>query len=560
MVKLKYIPTYVRVLEDLRALSTCRYRNVSCIVIKDNRIIAQGVNGTPHNHIECMEFHLLLQLLFFPNIPHLIGELVYDRVKVNNYPLLDYLKKYYTTLFFEKVLRKVRESGIAKIDITSRNKILEVIRSSSERTTFGEITIWDEIMKGIFKGGSPRKIKENLQNIVLSVMKDFTPLGRLNQNDREMAKYVADVIYYQYIQLRLLLGSGFFRAVQTALIDYLAVKLGLLNKKELKKLNQIYLKKVKGGYKGGTKGDEGRDSELLKEISKTIVNKVKKLTEFVVEGSFTKHFYFYRLFEKYLYDDGLELIYPTTIRYIFIDLIGEGVYKNIEKSIRGSEFREIIKQYLKVLWKAIDLYRDRFYLKVYETKGHESGKEKSTPNHITISRYRKNVIKRIEELSIKKRMGFERVYMLELLDRAEKIYTRRKDHAKSNTGDGINILRLVKKLILGKAWGLTFDVIKVMNYVHSNLEVHAEQNALVSLVRYAGGMAGRTSSPISIFVTTLPCIDCAKLLSNLNVSRIYYLEEYKQTDRPHIDPKVIDDFLQSCSISLHKLKKGDIIG
>lgn len=51
--------------------------------------------------------------------------------------------------------------------------------------------------------------------------------------------------------------------------------------------------------------------------------------------------------------------------------------------------------------------------------------------------------------------------------------------------------------------------------------IHAEDNALRKLEYSATGM--------SLFVTTAPCIHCAKLIIKSNIAEVFYGEEYKNT-------------------------------
>ena len=52
--------------------------------------------------------------------------------------------------------------------------------------------------------------------------------------------------------------------------------------------------------------------------------------------------------------------------------------------------------------------------------------------------------------------------------------------------------------------------------------IHAEDNALKKLNYSAEGMC--------LFVTTAPCIHCAKIIVNSNVSVVYYDDEYNNID------------------------------
>jgi dCMP deaminase len=53
---------------------------------------------------------------------------------------------------------------------------------------------------------------------------------------------------------------------------------------------------------------------------------------------------------------------------------------------------------------------------------------------------------------------------------------------------------------------------------------HAESNAIAKLAK--GIESGKGAS---VFVTCAPCIDCAKLLAQIEVKEVYYSEEYRGT-------------------------------
>lgn len=55
--------------------------------------------------------------------------------------------------------------------------------------------------------------------------------------------------------------------------------------------------------------------------------------------------------------------------------------------------------------------------------------------------------------------------------------------------------------------------------------IHAEQNALDKITRSA-----LNSSGASVFVTTAPCIECAKRLQGARVKEVFYRDVYKNED------------------------------
>jgi len=55
--------------------------------------------------------------------------------------------------------------------------------------------------------------------------------------------------------------------------------------------------------------------------------------------------------------------------------------------------------------------------------------------------------------------------------------------------------------------------------------IHAESNAITKLARSTESGEGAV-----IYTTTSPCIDCAKLIAQTGIQRVYYTELYKSTD------------------------------
>lgn len=55
--------------------------------------------------------------------------------------------------------------------------------------------------------------------------------------------------------------------------------------------------------------------------------------------------------------------------------------------------------------------------------------------------------------------------------------------------------------------------------------IHAEQNALDKITRSALSSVGA-----SVFVTTAPCIECAKRLQGARVKEVFYKELYRSTE------------------------------
>lgn len=74
---------------------------------------------------------------------------------------------------------------------------------------------------------------------------------------------------------------------------------------------------------------------------------------------------------------------------------------------------------------------------------------------------------------------------------------------------------------------------------------HAESNAISKLAK--SSESGENSS---MFVTTIPCLDCAKLIAQTGINEVYYVEEY------HNQAGV--EFLQKCNIFIKKISKNEI--
>ncbi len=51
--------------------------------------------------------------------------------------------------------------------------------------------------------------------------------------------------------------------------------------------------------------------------------------------------------------------------------------------------------------------------------------------------------------------------------------------------------------------------------------LHSESNLLMKLAK-----SGESSDDASLFVTTIPCIHCAKLIAQAGIKEVYYLDDY----------------------------------
>ncbi len=63
------------------------------------------------------------------------------------------------------------------------------------------------------------------------------------------------------------------------------------------------------------------------------------------------------------------------------------------------------------------------------------------------------------------------------------------------------------------------------NYKTKPYVLHAEANAITKVAK-----SGNNSLNATLYVTTSPCIECAKLIIQAGIIRVVYLEEYHNTD------------------------------
>ena len=70
--------------------------------------------------------------------------------------------------------------------------------------------------------------------------------------------------------------------------------------------------------------------------------------------------------------------------------------------------------------------------------------------------------------------------------------------------------------------------------------IHAEVNMITKLAKTDGGAEGS-----SVFVTHSPCIECAKMIYQAGINKVYYNEEYRNLNG------II--FLEKCGIEIEKI-------
>ena len=97
-------------------------------------------------------------------------------------------------------------------------------------------------------------------------------------------------------------------------------------------------------------------------------------------------------------------------------------------------------------------------------------------------------------------------------------------------------------------WGTSDDPLQDKhNYV-----VHAEANAVLN---YRGSLKDLEGS--TVYVTLFPCHDCAKILAQVGVGEVVYLDDkYADTDDGRISRRILD----SCGISYRQVVVNVTIG
>ena len=71
--------------------------------------------------------------------------------------------------------------------------------------------------------------------------------------------------------------------------------------------------------------------------------------------------------------------------------------------------------------------------------------------------------------------------------------------------------------------------------------MHSESNALSKLAK-----CNESGQDAILFVTTIPCMECAKLIKQSGIKEVYYLDKYRKSDG--------EDFLIKCGITPLKVE------
>lgn len=70
--------------------------------------------------------------------------------------------------------------------------------------------------------------------------------------------------------------------------------------------------------------------------------------------------------------------------------------------------------------------------------------------------------------------------------------------------------------------------------------LHAESNAISKLAR-----SSESGDSATMFITHSPCLDCAKLIYQSGITKVYYGQQYRSTDGIN--------FLKKCNIELEQI-------
>lgn len=75
--------------------------------------------------------------------------------------------------------------------------------------------------------------------------------------------------------------------------------------------------------------------------------------------------------------------------------------------------------------------------------------------------------------------------------------------------------------------------------------LHAERNAIAKIAK-----SNESSEGATVFVTHIPCLECAKTLYQSGVSEIYYKHDYGDIDKTK-------EFLSKCNMHIERLQEGE---
>lgn len=125
----------------------------------------------------------------------------------------------------------------------------------------------------------------------------------------------------------------------------------------------------------------------------------------------------------------------------------------------------------------------------------------------------------MEEKSTEKKHQFDRRYMLMAQIWAENSYCERRK---------VGALIVKDKMIISDGYNGTpsgFENVCEENNKTKPYVLHAEANAITKVARSFNSSEGAT-----LYVTSSPCIECAKLIIQAGIRRVVYAEEYHTLD------------------------------
>lgn len=126
----------------------------------------------------------------------------------------------------------------------------------------------------------------------------------------------------------------------------------------------------------------------------------------------------------------------------------------------------------------------------------------------------------MEEKSTTKRHQFDRRYMLMAQIWAENSYCERRK---------VGALIVKDKMIISDGYNGTpsgfENVCEDDNNKTKPYVLHAEANAITKVAR-----SSNSSEDATLYVTSSPCIECAKLIIQAGIRRVVYAEEYHTLD------------------------------
>ena len=125
-----------------------------------------------------------------------------------------------------------------------------------------------------------------------------------------------------------------------------------------------------------------------------------------------------------------------------------------------------------------------------------------------------------EDLGVDKQLGLDKRYMRMAFIWAENSYCKRRQ---------VGALLVKDKMIISDGYNGTpagfENVCEDENNVTKPYVLHAEANAITKVARSNNSSQGAT-----LYVTSSPCIECAKLIIQSGIKRVVYADSYRLSD------------------------------